>query len=84
MPDTGQFPNIQDKHTLDMPQEKVRAGVLPTTKGSNYSSIFAGINVDQYDPNTSTATLINKIGTYRKMLADPTISGALQGCCSSR
>jgi hypothetical protein len=64
---------------LEVPQEKLRVGVLPEMEGESASNVMYGTVFDSRDPNPETRTLQSKIKVYKKMQADPTIGGALQG-----
>lgn len=65
--------------SLSVKQQNIRAGVLPNNIGQTALNVLYGTLVDTYDPNQMTQTLTTKISTYRKMQADPTVGGALQG-----
>ncbi|NRA42495.1 MAG: hypothetical protein HRU21_09360 [Pseudomonadales bacterium] len=73
----SQFPKTDTE--LVIPQEQMRAGVIPPDQGQTALNVLYGTLVDTRDPNQSTQSLSNKINTYRKMQADPTVGGALQG-----
>ena len=74
---SGQFPKTATE--LTTAPEKIRPGVIPPDQGQTALNVLYGSLVETRDPNQATRTLDSKINTYRKMQADPTVGGALQG-----
>tara|TARA_R110002020_G_scaffold213427_1_gene420224 strand:+ start:23774 stop:25369 length:1596 start_codon:yes stop_codon:yes gene_type:complete len=70
-----------EAHTLNntIDQPDLQPGSLPEETGQAALDMFSGFLSDTNDPNRSTKTLRSKIKTVRKMQADPTVSGGLQG-----
>jgi hypothetical protein len=77
MADNNNYPMVDQK--LITGPEVVRQGVLPEEVGQSALNVLHGQLIDIKDPNEATRNLGSKIRTYRKMQADPTIGGALQG-----
>lgn len=74
---TGQFVDVD--RSLTTKQEVLRPGQIPKQDAQTALNVLYGTINDIRDPNQATQTLSSKINTYRKMQADPTIGGALQG-----
>ncbi len=64
---------------LSVPPEKMEPNKLPDDLGQTAIHVLSGMLNDTRDPNKLTSTIHTKINTYKKMQADPTIGGALQG-----
>ena len=76
--------NLRNISSLNRPgltirPEKMRAGQVPQDIGQTAIHTLAGLLTEIRDPNKLTRNLRSKINTYRKMQADPTVGGALQG-----
>lgn len=77
MPSDNTFSSLDTN--LEVAPEKISAGVLPEKLGQTAIHVLSGTLNEIRDPNNLTKTLYSKITTYRKMQADPTVGGALQG-----
>lgn len=77
MASQDQYPHIDTK--LVAKPTRLRPGQIPADHSQTGLNVLYGVLNDIRDPNQATQTLHSKINTYRKMQADPTIGGALQG-----